>query len=326
MNARNAKKFGLVAIFLLMLVGLKIFRTDMEAILGIAVLFLVTAAISSLAILVHAYRADHISAQSVPKTLMAGIVLSSVFLLAPLTEYYGIWMTTSFILISFLFLAIWSFIAGHRRAKKSFSDRLFHAVFPDKMVPLIRSELGLIWLALFRWRRKVPEATASRFRSANNLGPIFLTLAVFCVIEAIPVHFIFRDWIPVLANILIGISAFYFIYMIGLTKSLYYFPSEISEDILMLKLGSLQSENIDITNIKNIHSGWPSDKTKSNSINITFLSSPNTVIELYDPEMISGLFGVKKNARYIGFRFDNAAAFSTAMQTRIGPRTAVASS
>ncbi|HZX95689.1 MAG TPA: hypothetical protein VFE90_14295, partial [Myxococcales bacterium] len=104
---------------------------------------------------------------------------------------------------------IWLAVSSVRRAVKarSASDAatalrtgLADALGDSGVARAVAAELSILWYALFSWGR---EATAGGFTAYKRAGwiAIYSAVALACVGEAIPLHFLVRRWGPVAATL-----------------------------------------------------------------------------------------------------------------------------
>ena len=303
--------------------SLKIFHTHLIAFLGsfgyLALVMFLVAGITNY----KALKSGRWNSQSVPKGMMAGLLIGGILASSSIYNDYDIILVIVGALSVFGLLFAWSYhFETYQRAKKDKLDTILSSIIPNRMVHLLGTELRIIAMSLFIWSREKGDRD-SRFYSSNNLGPILFTFAFFSFVEWFAIHMAIREAFPTVALVSSTIHLFFVTYLFGLAKSLYLRPTLISDNRIELRLGLMQSETISLDEIQAVFLGRLIGPARDQGLDIVLMSNSNIVIELINKRKIRGLFGSSKYAMFIGFQLDDPLKFVESIRAKIGEARAL---
>ncbi|WP_271079243.1 hypothetical protein [Aurantiacibacter sp. MUD61] len=217
--------------------------------------------------------------------------------------------------------AVWSGVKllAARRAGVGWESAL-GSVLPPQMVSMWATELRMMHLALFVWRRApdVPEGTRG-FAYHRYLTPMLVTLIALQVIELGVVHLLLMLWNPLVAWIAFALTLAGLMWFVALTKSLRLMPVLVGPDYVRIRAGAPLDFTVPLDNIAAVGETFDADTLKAKStIDTAILSAPNMTLRLGEPVEVQGLFGRTKLITHIALRLDEPAAFRAALDEARG--------
>ncbi|MDT8757862.1 hypothetical protein MZO42_04060 [Sphingomonas psychrotolerans] len=126
--------------------------------------------------------------------------------------------------------------------------------------------------------------------------------------ELVVVHFLVALWDWRVALVLSLVSLVSVLWLIGVIRSFRRLPVVIGEGRVRLRAGRLKTIDVPLDQVAEIRTQWPGEDLKTReALNLALIAWPNIVIELRTPRP------GRRAIRRIGHRFDDPAAFQTAL-------------
>lgn len=184
-------------------------------------------------------------------------------------------------------------------------------VLPPRLVALLRAELAMVALALFRWNVP-PEVPcgAKAFAYHRYLIPMLVAFLVLQLIELAVVHLLVSMWSETVALVLLGLSAWGVIYIVALLKSFRICPILLTQDGVRIRAGRLIDETIPFEAIARQRAAFDADRVKSKrTLNAAVLSWPNLFLELKEPVAVRTFLGGSRPVDAVALRLDDPGEF-----------------
>ena len=136
-------------------------------------------------------------------------------------------------------------------------------------------------------------------------------IAVASIGEAAGVHLMVRRWSELAAWALTAFSIYGAVWIVALARSIVLRPVLVTADSLELRAGLLWSVTVPRSNIHRISEPLaPPDRGQAGYLRIGPLADPRFLIELKEPVVAEGPYGIRKRVSAIGLFVDEPAAFA----------------
>jgi hypothetical protein len=179
--------------------------------------------------------------------------------------------------------------------------------------PLARAaatELSIGWYALFSWGRKAPEDGFTAYKRAGWVA-IYAAIALVCLVEAVPLHFLVHRWGPIAAALNAVVHGYTLLWMVGDLRALVLRPLRIEGETLHLRIGLRWDADIPLSSIASVQRA-PSGK----GLRMGVVGSPNVALQLRSPHDLHGPFGIRKTAERLLLQLDEPERFVRALAIR----------
>ncbi|MGR6330484.1 hypothetical protein ACU5AX_15590 [Sphingomonas sp. XXL09] len=196
---------------------------------------------------------------------------------------------------------------------------LLGEVLPPPVVRLLVAEVGLLHLAVFRWRSPADVPPDARgFAYHRQLAPMMIVMATLSVIEIGVTHLVVSHFSARAAMILAVIGGLSLLYLVGVIRSLRLRPVLLTPTGIHLRVGTLADRVIAIEEIAAIEAEPAGDRVRArDTLNVGLLAWPNLLLRLREPVPRRGLFGPKPPIAAIAFRLDDPAPFVRLIRWRL---------
>ncbi|HET9754599.1 MAG TPA: hypothetical protein VFP52_16625, partial [Myxococcales bacterium] len=184
---------------------------------------------------------------------------------------------------------------------------LSHALGDSAVARAVATELAIFWYALFSWGRAAPPGGFSAYKRAGWVA-IYVAIALACVAEAIPLHFLFRRWGPLAAALSVVVHAYTVLWLVGDLRALVLRPIRIEGGRLLLRIGLRWEADVPLALIGAVERG-PSGA----GLRLGVLGSPNLLLKLRAPMQIHGPFGIRKTSDALLLQVDDPDALAAAL-------------
>ncbi len=187
-----------------------------------------------------------------------------------------------------------------------------------RIADIVATEASLLFYAFASWGRRPFVSSGTRsfsYHKRNSLAAILYTLCLASATETLAVHFALRAIAPRIAMVVLAISAFGAIWILGFARAVQLRPILVSADTVQVRAGVQWSIEIPRTAIARIHFGRvrAPDKKTPGYLRAT-LGQPNVMIELREPMRAHGPYGLSREVRRVGLVIDDLAGFRCAME------------
>jgi len=181
---------------------------------------------------------------------------------------------------------------------------------------LARSEVEVLYFALFAWRARPEERPGWRAypcRETSGYGMFCMLLGLVLVLEGVPVHLALRNWNPAAAWVFGGLEAYAFLWIIGVARSLRLRPVLVSEDAVLFRIGILWSVEFTKAQIARVWrvSGDAPKRGSAGYLRLTAIARPQWVIEFRDTVTACGPLGIRRQVSRLGVALDRPGAMDS---------------
>jgi hypothetical protein len=216
-------------------------------------------------------------------------------------------------LVTYLVLAARKAVAGLPGGEADIATRFRLAAeraLPSRVAAgVFTTEAMLLYYAL-RWRRQSRDAGAFTVHREAAWLPLLFALGMALIAETVAVHFLVRQWSPIAAWVLTGLSLYALLWLVGDTRALVSRPIRVTATHLRFRFGMRWEADIPLERIVEVRSLPASDDTTSREQRLTavLLGEPNLRLRLKEPVEVLGLYGWRKRVVELRLRVDDAAS------------------
>jgi len=230
-------------------------------------------------------------------------------------------------LIIFGILRMRKLVQTYRASRRKGLDALqslefaLREVFKSRfLAELLLFELRLLFNAFAGWfkTRSTVENEFDYFKKSGY--PAFLAgILVFCLMELVIVHVVLMNWMPLLAWILLGLSLYGCIWLVGDYNLLRLGRLSVESKQLRLEMGLRWKADIPFSNILKVETAEQlPDCEGALHTQINLLRSANTRIFFRRPQRFRTVFGIVKNSMIWDVYLHENEAFKVVMHDLVG--------
>ncbi len=252
------------------------------------------------------------------------VLIASIFI--PKTHQTFLhWFEMSLILTEGLLVTIAIFkirsILAQYRIEKSINPDFIIALnntitkVLGRSIPLMVSEIAMFHYTFLFWKLPVEALPHHKIFTVHkkSAAPALIgALIMATVVEMIAVHVLVSRWNETVALVLLFLSAYSLIFLIGYAISIVKRPVLLDNNQLLIRIGAMYSGTIHLNNIKSIQLVKKIDEKDKSILNLAsfLLVTPNIVIELNEPVTFTGVYNIKKTTLKVALFIDDKVTFS----------------
>lgn len=203
-------------------------------------------------------------------------------------------------------------------------DAAFEATMKkSKLVDVILTECKLIYYAFFSWRVKIPEGESvySYHKKTSAIG-VYVMIIHATLIESIGFHYLFHQWNPVIAWVLLILNVYAMFYFLAEIQAMRKNPIIITEKQVIVQIGLGKKIVMPFTQIDKIkfYKGEPVKKEKEvlDATVMEFIKEPPTFeITLKEPVKAQLLYGFSKTVSRVHLNVDKEQNFYEAVMEKL---------
>ena len=205
-------------------------------------------------------------------------------------------------------------------------DAAFDATMKrNKLIDIIVTECKLIYYAFLSWREKVPEGeyVYSYHKKTGAIG-VYIMIIHATLIESIGFHYLFHQWNPVVAWVLLILNVYAMFYFLAEIQAMRKNPLVVTEEQVIIQIGLGKKIVIPFTQIDNIafYKGeLLSAKEGKQILDATvmeFIKEPATFeITLKEPVKAQLLYGFSKRVSRVYLNVDEERKFYDAVKEKL---------
>jgi hypothetical protein len=194
----------------------------------------------------------------------------------------------------------------------------FRQVFGNPLKPAV-TELASLRYGLFFWlggTEKAAHQQAYSLHRESGFPALMGALVFVSMIEMVAVHFLLSQYYQAVAMVLLVLSIYSVLFLLGYTFSVIKRPVLLDGQYLEIRLGLMWQTRIALDNIAKIRKVNDSETVSEDVTNLAkpILSSANLMLELKSPTKLEGLYGMQKKKSIIAFYVDEPDRLLTAIQ------------
>ena len=177
------------------------------------------------------------------------------------------------------------------------------------ILKLLFSEISIFLYAFLGWMIKPNISNGILFSYyKTTLYKVFFWVMLISTIISIPVfHLLLMQWHPVVAWTVTLLTIYTLFWLFGDYSMIKNKPIIVTDNELIIRIGSRWKVDIDISNIETIQNHIL--KNEEEYIKLTVLNEENVYMSFHEPIQIEGLFGIHKRSSEIALYIDNASDF-----------------
>ncbi len=188
-----------------------------------------------------------------------------------------------------------------------------NALFPRKLAGAVRTEIALIYYAFFTWKKPTYAPNEFTYHKESGARVLLGTLLAVALIELVGVHLLLINY-PIAAWILTGISAYGFMQIMGLIKSIPRTPFVLTKEYLTVRMGIFKSAKINRAIIEQVELTTADYDKSDKSYQKLALFDHNAILHLTEPTFICGFFGKQKKAQHFVLSVDRRKEFKAMVE------------
>ena len=179
---------------------------------------------------------------------------------------------------------------------------LGRALGEGALAETLATELGLLWYALFSWRRAahVPDGAQAFAHRGNGALAAGLSLAI--VVESAVIHLVVAQRSPVLAWGLSFLGAYGLLWLLGDARALALRPLLVGNGRLLLRVGLRHQAEVPLRAIARVEQpSWNALPEKAaDYLDAARPGEPNVIIHLREAIVVRSLFGRRRAVTRLG--------------------------
>ncbi len=190
----------------------------------------------------------------------------------------------------------------------------------DRVAEVLAFEVSTVVYALAGWRMKAPKHAGafSAYRESGwSMGAIGLGLVL--AVEAFPVHVLAARAHPALAWALTASTLYSFLWLVGDFQALRLRPIRVDEDALLVRLGLRWKVRLPWHAIRSVGEPRAAEEAarKRETLRAVLLGDPTVAIELSEPVVATGPYGIRRTVTRVTLAPDDRATFLAALAAHV---------
>lgn len=328
--------------FLFVILGLAICATEMGIVHS--AYFLQNPSVISLAITldivlglpvlyyIFVVRQRRIQAITLVPVLVLAIVIAGFIL--PATQHAPLDIIKKFIpllelsVLGFIAIKIRTIVKHYHQAKlteiyftEALAVSLERSLGALPIIPILVTEFSLLYYAWGGWFKQFKSWDSSHlafsYHRKTGYSAILGALVLVLIVETTALHILLQQWSTLAAWIFTGLSLYSLLWLIGDYHAQRLHPIVLSEAHLHLRAGLRWRATIPFSDISAIQKAKPRESKTADDMSFTIFGQPRFVIDLKQPVIVKGLFGIKKKVQRIGLAVDDEREFRETLSKRI---------
>jgi hypothetical protein len=188
------------------------------------------------------------------------------------------------------------------------------------MAPLVHAEIAILWMAIFTWVKPKLAPTERAFTSYGTFAAVLVAIVTLSIVEVGILHLILARFSVTAAWVATAIGVLALVYIVGILKSLKYRPTVVSEHGIVARLGLLHDMSIPATSVAEVVQLAPGTPRPSEAANLAGITSPNVLIELSIPVLLTDRRGRQRDVRSVALQVDDPTGLVMSAKTLFASR------
>jgi hypothetical protein len=186
-------------------------------------------------------------------------------------------------------------------------------------------ELAVFYYALLAWRTRIPKPDQRRtfsYHEQSGYGAFFIGMLLILMIETAGVHSLLQRWSETAAWVMTALSGYGLLWLTGDFQALRRRPIVCGADSLQLRIGLRGSLDIPFTTIARVRriSYQLENDLPTGCLKAVVMGDPQLVIDLKEPMMASGPYGLSRKICCVALAVDDPASFERALKEKLDER------
>ncbi|HEY0607782.1 MAG TPA: hypothetical protein VGD58_33010 [Herpetosiphonaceae bacterium] len=183
------------------------------------------------------------------------------------------------------------------------------------VVKLLTTELSLLYYLAVGWFRRFQPSSATdptfSYHRANGYAAVLGMFGFVIALETIGLHLIVQHWSAGLAWVFTALSLYSLAWIIGDYHAARLHPIVLTPQTLHLRTGLRWRLDLDRSAIARVARATPGTRSGKSYLNLALFGEPRLILDLKEPVVVQGLFGIQRAAARIGLSVDDEARFLT---------------
>lgn len=181
-----------------------------------------------------------------------------------------------------------------------------------RVAAILATEVSLFYYAFAGWREEIEmKKGLTGYTSYKKSGykAVMGIVIILVVVESVAAHLFLAHWSNVLPWLVHFIGAYGLLFVIADYNALRLRPAYIIDKTLYLRLGLRWSAAIPLHEIEHIQQSRKPLEKDSGHLDMTLLGTPNLILTLKAPVLVSGFYGITRRPSKIQIQIDQPADF-----------------
>ncbi len=297
------------------------FAMTLDLVIGLPVLYYI-----------FVVRQRRIPAITLVPVLVLAIVIASFIL--PATQQAPLDFIKKFIpllellVLGFIAIKIRTIVKHYHQAKlteiyftEALAASLERSLGALPIVPILVTEFSLLYYAWGGWFKQFKSWDSSHlvfsYDRKTGYSAILGALALVLIVETTALHILLQQWSTLAAWSFTGLSFYSLLWLFGDYHAQRLHPIVLSKAHLHLRAGLRWRATIPFSDIGAIQKAKPRESKAADYMNFTIFGQPRCVIDLKQPVIVTGLFGITRKVQRIGLAVDDEGQFREELSKRI---------
>ncbi|MCI0697760.1 hypothetical protein L0337_37905 [candidate division KSB1 bacterium] len=185
------------------------------------------------------------------------------------------------------------------------------------IVPILVTEFSLLYYAVAGWFKQFKSWDSSHlafsYHRKTGYAAVLGALALVLIVETAALHILLQQWSTLAAWIFTGLSLYSLLWLIGDYHAQRLHPIVLSKTHLHLRAGLRWRATITLSDIEAVQKANPRERKAADYVSFAIFGQPRLVIDLKQPVIVTGLFGITRKVRRIGLAVDDERQFREAL-------------
>ncbi|GAA4821082.1 hypothetical protein [Algivirga pacifica] len=272
-------------------------------------------------------RKKSISKLSVMPFLIAGLVIGTLLIPVQQQGPLNLFKTYLFPVVELLVVAVVAYkvrkgiihAKGNKTADvyENIKQATIQITGSTKLGKVMAMEIGAFYYALLAWRS--PEKKSNTFTSyqKNGVTALLVILFIILLVETFALHLLIARWSTIVAWVLSILSIYTAVQLFAHLKALRMRHTEITSDVIILKLGLFGDMRIPLDAIEKIETTSKRLEDEERSIEqfalLPGLESHNLILHFKTPQVVEKAYGIQKQCDILMLHIDQKEEFVKAV-------------
>jgi hypothetical protein len=180
-------------------------------------------------------------------------------------------------------------------------------------IGILLIELSLLYYALGGWFKQYqpthPGHRPFSYHLKSGYGVTIALMIGLSLIEIVLVHLVVHQFNPTVAWILTFLTLYTVLWLIGDYQAIRLHPIVVDDTHLHLRAGMRWRVSLSLTQIHTLRALHYSERQNKTMLDCSIAGNPKLLLELHEPVIVRGLFGIKRQTDKIAFAVDDEKAF-----------------
>ncbi|HYC51059.1 MAG TPA: hypothetical protein VEB19_08125 [Gemmatimonadaceae bacterium] len=193
---------------------------------------------------------------------------------------------------------------------------------PSRAAPdVVAYEVAILYYALVPWARVADaggRAAVFTYHRRSGLQAVLVAALAISLVEVTVVHLLLYRLHPIAATVLLVLSIYGIVWLLGFMRSVRLRPVLLSEETLHVRMGLLWDVRISYSQIAEITTPRRAEVKAADYLRVAAIGDPQFIVELREPQLVTKPYGLgNRNVRRVGFAVDDRTRFEGDLRARV---------